>query len=110
MSADLSGAELGAASPGGGRKNSARLSRSREKPRFKQAFRTVVKSGLESQIHTSESQNAHKPTGVQTDEQTHRCDVYLSNMSLVSFNSLVVTESFSVNPHAWTEEKIGFVK
>lgn len=30
--------------------------------------------------------------------------VYLSNMSLVSFNSLMVMTSFSVNPHAWREE------
>lgn len=46
--AHLSGAEPREASPGGGRKNSARLSRRREKPRFRQVFRTVAKSGLQA--------------------------------------------------------------
>ena len=43
---DLSAAETGAESPGGGRKNSARLSRRREKPRLRTVLRTVLKSGL----------------------------------------------------------------
>lgn len=64
-----------------------------------------------SHEHTHQNHRAHKSTGVQTNgEQTHWGSVYLSNMSLVSFNSLMVTASYSVNPHAWTEEEIISVK
>lgn len=48
----LSGAEEGAEPPRGGRKNSARLSRRREKARFRQAARTAEKSGLHTHTHT----------------------------------------------------------
>lgn len=48
-----------AESPGGGQKNSAKLSRRRENPRFKQAFRTVLKSGLRTHTHTSEGWNTN---------------------------------------------------
>lgn len=58
----LSGAQLGAESLGGGRKNSARLSQRREKPRFRQTLRTVVKSGLKS-----DTKSRNSPfTGAQT--------------------------------------------
>ncbi|KAA8582905.1 hypothetical protein FQN60_015451 [Etheostoma spectabile] len=53
------GAELGAESQGGVRKNSARLSRRREKPRLKLAFRTVEKSGLDRMVPTSFSVSPH---------------------------------------------------
>ena len=62
--ADLSCAELGAESPDGARKNSARLSRRRENPRFKHTLRMVLKSGLESRTHITTL--IHTPAGALT--------------------------------------------
>lgn len=100
----LSGPQLGAESPGGGRKNSARLSQRREKPRFRQALRTVVKSGLKS-----DTKSRNSPfTGAQTQScsiPTNRCVIYLSSMSLVSLSSFMVIMSFSVSPHAYRSRR-----
>ena len=58
---------------------------------------------------TCQNHETHTSTGGWTRVTHTQCGVYLSNMSLVSFNSLMVKVSCSVSPHAWQRTDRGCI-